>query len=280
MKRINRINHISFISSVQSIPFVPVNFLFASLRFCGLILLFTFTIFAQNSVYEDRQISNIAVSFEGTDRAVSAAQQFELIIRNTLGDTYSAVKVRDALDALYKTKRIVSARVEATTAGESGVTLRFVIKRKTQAEKVVINIGNTVGDEVTEQELLLKLNLLNPGTSITDQTLRNNADLILVYLRERGFFNAEVTYSQQPTKSETEVTVTFQVTPNAQATVENFAVNIEGFNAAKVLTKLKLKKADALFTRERLAQDVERIRKALREENFLAPEFRRRAGRF
>lgn len=243
-------------------------------RFCLSLLLIAgclpFIAQAQ-SIYENRRIGTIAVIFEGNDRAVSAAQQFEVTIRNTLGENYSAVKVREALDALYKTRRIVSAKVEATAVGEAGVDLRFVIKRKTQAEKIVINIGNTVGDPVTEQELLLKLNLTNAGTSVTEQTLRDNADSILVYLRERGFFNAEVTYRQQPLKSETEVTVTFQVTPNAQARVDNFTVNIEGFNAAQVQTKLKLQPGE-FFSREVLAEDVERVRKALREENFLAPE--------
>ena len=86
------------------------------------------------------------------------------------------------------------------------------------------SVKGTVGDDkITEQELLLKLNLLNPGTAITDQTLRSNADAILVYLRERGFFNSEVSYTTQPTTSDTEVNVTFQVTPNAQAKVHDSA---------------------------------------------------------
>lgn len=247
---------------------------FNAANFGVLILLttFCFSLAARGqNMFEDRRIVGIAVAFEGNDRAVSAAQEFELVARNALGETYSAVKVRDALNALYKTKRIVSAKVEAAPSGTDGVNLRFVIKRKTQAEKIVINVGNTVGDKVTEQQLLLKLNLLNPGTAITDQTLRNNADAILVYLRERGFFNAAVTYTTQPTKSETEVTVTFQVAPNAQAKVESFQINIEGFNAAKVGEKLELQTGE-FFSRELLAEDVARIRKALREENFLAPE--------
>ena len=246
------------------------HFPFSIFRSCALILFLSCAVFAQ-SVYENRRIENIAVAFEGNDRAVAVAEQFELTIRNTLGANYSAVKVREALDTLYKTKKIVSAKVEATSVGDAGVKLRFVIKRKTEAEKIIINIGNTVGDKVTEQELLLKLNLTNPGSSVSEQTLRDNADLILVYLRERGFFNSEVTYSQQPLQSETEVAVTFQVTPNAQATVDKFAINIAGFDAAKVQQKLKLKPGE-LFSRETLAKDVERIRKALREESFLAPE--------
>ena len=250
-----------------NILFIPVNFF---LRLGGIILFVSCTVFAQ-SVFENRRIENISVTFEGNDRAVAVAQQFELTLRNTLGENYSAVKVRDALDALYKTRRVVSIKVEAVPVDATAVNLRFIIKRKTEAEKIIINIGNTVGDKVTEQELLLKLNLTNAGSSVTEQTLRDNADLILVYLRERGFYNSEVTYTQAPLKSETEVAVTFQVTPNAQATVNKFAVNIAGFDAAKVQQKLKLKPGE-LFSREVLAKDVVKIREALRKEDFLAPE--------
>ena len=51
-----------------------------------------------------------------------------------------------------------------------------------------------LGEPVTEQELMFKLNLLDPGTPITDQTPQNNANVILEYLRDRGYYNAEVTY--------------------------------------------------------------------------------------
>ena len=172
-----------------------------------------------------------------------------MIARTALGATYSTVKVRDAIAALYRTENIVSASAVASDAGQNSVNLRFVIKRKTKADKVIINIGNTVGKKVTEQELLLKLNLLNPGTSITEQTLRDNADVILAYLRQRGFYKAEVKFSQQPMKSETEVKVTFDVIPNAQAKIEQFKVNIEGFNPAKVRPKLKLKPGELYSTR-------------------------------
>jgi outer membrane protein insertion porin family len=254
--------------SLFSIFHFPFSIL---LRSCVFLLLFSCAVFSQ-SVYEDRRIETITVTFEGADRAISAAQQFELVARNALGATYSTVKVRDALDALYKTKRIVSAKVEASSIGENGVNLRFVIKRRTQAEKVSINVGNVVGEKVTEQELLLKLNILNSGAAITEKTLQDNADLILAYLRERGFFNSEVAYRQQPLKSETEVAVTFQVNPNAQAKVGDFTINVEGFKSeAEVKRKLKLQPGE-FFSLERLREDVERIRKALREETFLAPE--------
>lgn len=240
------------------------------LLICTFILLSCFAIFSQNN-YENRQISKIEIAFEGTDSDDSAAEQFRVVAKNTLGEKYAAVKVRDALQSLYETEKIVSASVVASENGQNSVNLRFIIKRKTKAEKVNIQIGNTVGDPVTEQQLLLRLNLLNPGTSITDQTLRNNADLILAYLRDLGYFKAEVTFSQQPLRSETEVAVTFQVTPNSQAKVENFAINIPDFNTTKLRPKLELQ-TNAPYSREALMKDVEKTRAALREAKFLAPE--------
>ncbi len=255
-----------------SVRFIPVNSLCNFLRCCALVFLFSLTLFAQTN-FEDQRIETIRIIFEGNDRGSSVAQQFELIARTALGETYSAVKIRDAIDALYQTKKVVSVKVEADPAGANAVGLRFVIKRKTEAAKVNIVIGNVVGDKVTEQELLLKLNLLNSGMAVTDQTLRNNADAILVYLRERGFFNAEVTYAQQVLRSDTEVAVTFNVNPNEQAKVEKFTVNIQGFDASEILPKLKLQPGKS-FSREVLAADVERVRKVLREDekNFLAPD--------
>lgn len=244
----------------------PYRYLFALLAFCFSV----FPLFAQ-SQWEGRRIARIDIVFEGADRNLSVAEQYRLIARDELGPVYSTVKIRDAIEALYQTERIVSISVEADEAGgQQGIILRFLIKRKTQAQKVSIIVGNTVGEEVTEQELLLKLNLITSGSAVTEQVLRNNSDVILDYLRERGFFNAEVKASQTPLGAETEAAVTFLVNPNTQATVSGFDIKIEGFDMTK-LPKLEAAPGEP-FTRERLNKDVEKIRDALRKEDFLAPE--------
>lgn len=244
--------------------------IFVFVRLCILVSVLSLAVFSQNN-FEDRTISSVTITFDGADRSVSDANQFKTIAEDALGQTYSSVKVRDALAALYNTDKIVSAVVEANETDANSVELQFIIKRKTRVERVEIVIGNTVGDEVTEQQLLLRLNLLNPGMSVSEQALRNNADLILDYLRDRGFFNAEVDYKTEPLRTETQVVVTFQVTPNTQATVEKFDIEIEGFDKTKLPKKLKLESGE-LFSREKLRQDVEKVREALREEDFLAPE--------
>jgi outer membrane protein insertion porin family len=236
----------------------------------ALVLITTAVLFAQ-SEYEGRRIERIDIAFEGADRNLSVAEQYRLIVRDELGPAYSTVKVRDAIEKLYRTDRIVSIAVEAAPSGAEGVILKFLVKRKTQASKVTIVVGNTVGEPVTEEELLLKLNLLTSGYPVSEQILRNNADVILDYLRERGYFNAEVKYTQTPVGNETDAAVNFLVTPNTQAHVESFTLNIEGFDAAKIAPDLDLKAGDP-YTRERLNKDVERVREALRKEDFLAPE--------
>ncbi len=234
-------------------------------------LLFVFNVSAQNK-YENREIVEpLDITFEGNDRDLSAAEQFRLIARNTLGKTYSSVRIREAIQAIYDTKKVVSVTVEASEAGANAVRLRFIIKRKTQAERVSIILGNAVGDKITEDELLFRLNLVTPGNPVTEQILQNNAGSILEYLREHGYYKSEVTFAQKPASAETRVGVVFNVTPNEQAKVGEFKIEIEGFDVNKFRSKLKLQPGE-YYSLEKRNADVERIRKALRDENFLAPE--------
>ena len=233
------------------------------------LIILSISAFAQTK-FEDRKISRIDIAFEGADNNTSAADQLRLIAGNALGETYSRVRVRDALAALYDTKRIVSARVEAENVNSNDVILRFIIKRKTEVKKIIINVAESVGEEVTEQQLLLRLNLLTSGSLITERDLQNNATLILEYLRERGFFEAEVNYTETPLANDTEVNVTFDVKPNNQAKIDEFKIDVGNFDKSKILPRLKLKPG-TFFTREKLADAVEKVRKILQEENYLAP---------
>ena len=220
--------------------------------------------------FNGKAIGTISIVFARSGTSTADEEEFRSIAANALGSTYSVVRVRDSIEALHRTGRIISVDVEAQ-ATATAVDLRYMIKRKTQSQRVDIEIQNIVGDPVTEQELLFKLNLLDPGSPITEQTLQSNANIILEYLRDRGFFNAEVTYTQTPIGTQNDVGVTFHVKPNAEAKVESFNVNIDGANNAALIADLKLKPGE-LFSRERLNTDFEKVRANLRDANFLAPE--------
>ena len=196
---------------------------------------------AGQTQFEGRSIREVSITFEGTDRNVAAVEQFRIIAREALGERYSAVRVRDAIERIYNTREITSAVVEASEADGEQVDLRFIIRRKTRAQRVAIVIPE--GDEsgVTEQELLLRLDILEPGTAVSESTLNSNASSILEYLRERGFFKAEVDTATQPLQNDTEVGVTFTVRPNARATVERFDIDVQGFDNALLVNEVKLK---------------------------------------
>lgn len=222
------------------------------------------------SEFEGRTISSVSIAFEADDANVPAEERYRIIASNAVGATYTTQKIRDAIAELYQTGEIARISVEATPRGTDSVDLRFIVKRKTVAKRVSIEIAPAAANEVTEQELLLRLDLLDPGATIDERTLQNNADLIVEYLRERGFYRAEARYEQLPLQAATEVGVVFRVTPGNQATLQSFDVNIAGIERAVAMKGLKLA-VGKKFSMLELNQDLERIKENLRDANFLAP---------
>lgn len=230
-------------------------------------LIFAVTLLGQ-SEFEKRQVSSVEIVFAENETDLAAGEYFKKVAKDALGDVYSAVKVRNALQALYDTNRIESARVEAATEGSSvGVT--FLIKRKEIVRKVNVVIGRFNGKTVTQDEILFRLNLLASGSAITEQTVRTNTDAVLAYLYEKGYFNAAVTTEKKTLTSKTEIELTFKVVPGDQAKVSSFKIDIKGFNSARLLRSVKLQPG-ALYSREELIRDFDKIKRALREKNFLA----------
>ena len=217
-----------------------------------------------------KNINAVSIEFPTGGKSTADEEEFRSIASTAAGSTYSTVRIRDSIEALHRTGRVVSVDVEAQE-NAAGVDLHYLIKRKVQAQKVSIEIQNVIGEPVTEQELMFKLNLLDPGTPITDQTLQNNANVMLEYLRDRGFYNAEVTFSETPLQNQNDVGVTFRVRPNAQAKVDAFNVNITGANNAALVSDIELKSGE-LYSRDKLNTDLEKIRSDLRDEDFLVPE--------
>ena len=229
------------------------------------------TAFGQEQL-DGRRIARIDIVLVGaTASNAAAAEQYRIIAADNIGPTYHAPRVRDAIDALYRTKLIETVVASAQLGAGGDVDVRFDIKRKSQAQRISIVIGNVVGDPITEQDLMFKLNLLAPGTPITEEILRDNANEILAYLRDRGFYQSTVTFDQHPLQNENEVGVTFNVTPGAEAKVADLRVDIAGYTTPIDDSIFKLKK-DGIYSHERLTADVSKVKDLLRKEDYLAPE--------
>lgn len=230
--------------------------------------------------YEGRVITSLEVVIEGSPGDEAAEAEFLSLLNVAEGEEYRAVRVRQSLQALFDSGLVSNARVDVNetcrpAAGASRpLCVRFVVQRQVKVGEVKIGLHAPVDSPISEDEMRSRLNMLEPGARLSEQVLRSNADLIQVYLRDKGFFRAEVNYTQvrdpkDPTG--TRQTVLFEIEPNEQARVAAFDIQIKGFDPSEVRPKLKLQRG-ASFTRAALGEDLTRIRQAIISNGFLAPQ--------
>ncbi|MBD0325755.1 MAG: hypothetical protein ICV68_04955, partial [Pyrinomonadaceae bacterium] len=235
--------------------------------------------------YEGRLIAAVEIELEGTPPDPTAEAELLSLLRIAANTQYSAVRVRESLQSLFDSGLVASARVEVREVGggPSGVganrasvpiRVRFIVRRQVRVGEVLFDIVIPPGAPLSEDELRARLNMLEPGARVSEQALRANADLIQAYLRDRGFFRAEVDFSQQPDPRDatgTRQTITYRIVPGEQARVSSFNIRIEGFDDAKVRPDLKLQ-PNTPFTRAALGEDINRIRDAIIKSDHLAPQ--------
>jgi outer membrane protein insertion porin family len=230
--------------------------------------------------YEGRIIASVEVVIEGSPRDEAAEAEFLSLLNVAAGAEYRAVRVRESLQALFDSGFVSNARVEVneTCRPATGATrplcLRFIVQRQVKVGEVKLSLNLPLDSPISEDEMRARLNMLEPGSRLSEQVLRNNADLIQVYLRDKGFYRAEVTYTQVRDPNDptgTRQTVVFSIEPGEQARVASFDINITGFDVNSVRPKLKLQQG-AAFTRSALGEDITRIRQAIIAKGYLAPQ--------
>ena len=223
--------------------------------------------------YEGRQITAVELVFEGTASTPAAQAEFTALLKVAPNTPYSAVHVRESLQALFDSGRVANARVEVIEEGAARtgpVRLRFVVQRQVQVGEVRIDLGPVTGSPISTDEMRGRISFAQSGNRLTRQLTVHNADEIQSYLRDRGYFNATVEPVEQLGPRGLRATVTYKVTPGEQARVETFDTQIAGFDASTVRSSLTLQPG-ALFTRDALGEDVKRVRDALINVGYLSP---------
>lgn len=224
--------------------------------------------------YEGRTVAGVEVVFEGSPADPAAEAEFLSIIRIVPNTQFSAVTIRESLQALFDSERVANARVEVIESGAANtgpLRLRFVIQRQVQIGDVKFELSPPSGTPISEDELRARVNLTQPGTHLSKQIVARNSDELQVYLRDRGYFNATVEAREQLDPSGTRATVTYHIVPGDQARIESFNINVSGFDASAVKPALQLQPGTA-FTREALGSDTAKIRQALIDQSFLSPQ--------
>ncbi len=223
--------------------------------------------------YEGRQITAVELVFEGTAAAPNAQADFIALLKVAPNTAYSAVHVRESLQALFDSGRVANARVEVIEEGAARtgpVRLRFVVQRQVQVGEVRIDLGTVTGSPISTDELRTRISFAQSGNRLTKQLIVRNADEIQTYLRDRGYFNATVEPIEQLGPRGIRATVTYKVTPGEQAKVETFDIQVAGFDASTVRNSLTLQ-SGVPFTRDALGEDVKRVRDALINLGYLSP---------
>jgi outer membrane protein insertion porin family len=229
--------------------------------------------FADNGVYDGRPVAAVEIVFEGSppDEAVQA--EFLVMLRVTQNGEYSAVRVRDSLQALFDSGRVASARVEVSeVSGPKGpLRVRFVVQRQVTVADIRLDIGPATGAPISTDELRARLNLIKPGARVSRQSVLRNVDELQGYLRDRGYYNATVESVQQVDARGTRATVTYRITLGEPSRVSAFNLDIKGFDPAAVRPTLALQPG-VPFSRQALGEDLNRIRQAIISRGYLAPQ--------
>ena len=92
---------------------LPLSFMFLAL------LASVATVFASPKLdeYEGRTITAVEITFEGSPSEPAAEAEFLSIIKVIPNTQFSAVAVRDSLQALFDSERVANARVEVVDGG-------------------------------------------------------------------------------------------------------------------------------------------------------------------
>ena len=97
--------------------------------------------------YEGRQITAVDLVFEGTENEPNAIAEFIALLKVAPNTQFSAVRVRDSLQALFDSGRVANARVEVIEEGANRtgpVRLRFVVQRQVQIGEVRMELAGAV----------------------------------------------------------------------------------------------------------------------------------------
>lgn len=231
------------------------------------------------SRYEGRTIGSVTLEVEDASVDEAALGELRARLRVAAGGVFSAVLVRESLQALFDTGRVADARVEARDApgggpdGRPRVALRFVYRPQVSVAGVEFQLADAPGAGIGEDELRSRVTLLEPGKRLTEAAMRENAEAIVAYLHDRGFYRAEVSYERRLDPTRTRATVVFDVRTGAPTALETFQIDIKGFDPAKlaaVRRELRLQPGEQ-FTQAALGEDVARVRRAVVETGHLAP---------
>ncbi len=179
------------------------------------------------------------------------------------GDVLTRTGIRSAIQKLYDTRRFSSIAVDAIPAPD-GVRVVFRLHFS-----YYFNDFSVQGDVDLGGRTLTDLVELPVGERYTDDRLEGSRKAVVQFLRERGFYGAEVLARTQLDQAELQVNTVFEIETGRQATLDS--LNIHGVPDNEILAmrqRLGLKQGKK-YSRRSLEERLENLRSYLIQRGYL-----------
>ena len=143
-------------------------------------------------------------------------EAIKLVVKTKSGDLYEPAKLREDLTAVYKMGYFKDVRIEADETPQ-GEIVTFVVTEKPTVERVEISGTSAIDEKDIRTALATK-----QYSIVQDATLTQDEEKIKALYRDKGYYNAEVSRSLEPSK-ENSVVVKFQIVEHDKLYIKTIA---------------------------------------------------------
>ena len=131
-----------------------------------------------------------------------------------VGDSFDAQKIRQDVEALFKTGYFYDVQVDRTKV-DTGVELTFIVVEKPSVVEIAYSGNNEI-----EQEELKEATGIKPFEILNMTKVREAVEKMTKAYEEKGFFLAKITPKITPVKEGESVKLTFEVQENEKVKVK------------------------------------------------------------
>src|SRR4030067_666992 len=190
----------------------------------AVLLLRLLPIWADASVIDDLEGKLIA-NIEVESKIGITVSEIVKITNIKEGDIYSAKKIKNGVELLFKKGIFSDVIVDATLihppsvppllrGDTEGLNLKFILK-----EKVVISDIKIEDNAIISTKELLNIIKIKKGDEYIQSRLIENQEAVINYYKAKGFFKADVEANAAPEKRPDQVAAVFQITEGFRAKV-------------------------------------------------------------
>lgn len=220
---------------------------------CGL-LLCCLAVAQSPESYTGKPIGLIKVVLE-TDRQREADADLRALLNIRQGAAWALADLRSSLLALYKSGRVANARVETELMADGGVAVTFFVLPQVRIGEVEFR-GLT---GIEEDEVRARLTELERGAKFSEAAMQDGAEALYEAFKERGYYQVSVEPQVSYDAAHTVATITYHVTPGAQATIGDISFTGTSKIAEHTLRADMLSHAGGAFSQTQLNADIQKL---------------------